>query len=59
MEDQRVLLNRPTVLKNIESDPEREIKLYPLKKIFNQTYKEILSVDLKACSPFRIKEDRN
>ena len=47
-------IKSPYGTKNIESDPEREIKLYPLKKIFNQTYKEILSIDLKACSPFRI-----
>ena len=50
-------IKSPYGTKNIESDPEKEIRLYPLKKIFNQTYKEILSIDLKACSPFRITED--
>ena len=49
-------IKSPYGTKNIESDPEKEIKLYPLKKIFNQTYKEILSIDLKACAPFRINE---
>lgn len=51
-------IKSPYGTKNIESDPEREIKLYPLKKIFNQTYKEILSIDLKACSPFRITDNK-
>ena len=38
----------------VESDPEREIKLYPLKRLFNQTHKEISSIDLKSCNKFRL-----
>ncbi len=49
------VIKSPYGTKTVESDPEREIKLYPLKKIFNQTHKEILSKDLRACSAFRIK----
>ena len=48
------VIKSPYGTKTVESDPEREIKLYPLKKIFNQTHKEILSIDLKACSAYKI-----
>ena len=40
----------------MESDPEREIKLYPLKRLFNQAQKEISSIDLKSCNKFRLEE---
>ena len=46
------VINSPYGTKNITENPEREIDLYPLKKIFNQTQKEILSIDLKACSKY-------
>ncbi len=48
------VIKSPYGTKTVESDPEREIKLYPLKKIFNQTHKEILSKDLQACSGYKI-----
>ncbi|NCX11144.1 MAG: hypothetical protein EBX21_06180, partial [Proteobacteria bacterium] len=35
----------------------REIKLYPLKRLFNQSQKEILSIDLKACSTYKLDEE--
>ena len=40
----------------MEDDPEREIKLYPLKRLFNQSEKEISSIDLKSCNKFRLEE---
>tara|TARA_B100001059_G_C17755507_1_gene539644 strand:+ start:83 stop:958 length:876 start_codon:yes stop_codon:yes gene_type:complete len=46
-------IQSPYGTKNIKSDPQREIDLYPLKKLFNQTQKEILSYDLKACSLYK------
>ena len=49
---QKGVINSPYGTKNITEDPERETNLYPLKKIFNQTQKEILSIDLKACSKY-------
>ena len=51
------VIKSPYGTKVVESDPEREIKLYPLKKIFNQTHKEILSKDLKACSTYKVNID--
>ena len=42
----------------MEADPEREIKLYPLKRLFNQTEKEISSIDLNSCTNFRLKDDQ-
>ena len=48
--------------KNIENDPQKEINVYPLKRLFNQTQKEILSYDLKTCSAYRndkLKELKN
>jgi len=35
-------------------DPDREIALYDLKKLFNQVSKDILSVDMNACMKFRM-----
>lgn len=49
---QKGVINSPYGTKNITENPEREIDLYPLKKIFNQTQKEILSIDLKACGKY-------
>ena len=49
---QNGVINSPYGKKNITENPEREINLYPLKKLFNQTQKEILSIDLKACSKY-------
>tara|TARA_Y100000389_G_scaffold3395_1_gene3306 strand:- start:565 stop:1440 length:876 start_codon:yes stop_codon:yes gene_type:complete len=46
-------IQSPYGTKNIESDPQREIDVYPLKKLFNQTQKEILSYDLKTCSLYQ------
>lgn len=46
-------IQSPYGTKNIESDPQREIDVYPLKKLFNQTQKEILSYDLKTCSLYK------
>ena len=50
-------IKSPYGTKVVEADPEREIKLYPLKRLFNQTQKEISSIDLKSCNKFRL--DRN
>tara|TARA_B110000259_G_scaffold149199_1_gene168359 strand:- start:4056 stop:4934 length:879 start_codon:yes stop_codon:yes gene_type:complete len=50
------VIQSPYGTKYIIDDPEREIKLYPLKRLFNQSQKEILSIDLKACSSFKMKE---
>ena len=46
-------IKSPYGTKNIENDPQREIDVYPLKKLFIQTQKEILSHDLKACSLYK------
>ena len=43
-------IKSPYGTKVVESDPEREIKLYPLKRLFNQAQKEISSIDLKSCN---------
>ena len=50
-------IKSPYGTKNIEADPDREIKLYPLKRLFNQSQKEILSIDLKACSKYKLTKD--
>ena len=49
-------IKSPYGTKTVESDPEREIKLYPLKRLFNQTQKEISSIDLKSCNKFRLQD---
>ena len=41
--------------KNID-DPEREVALYDLKKLFNQISKDILAVDMNACMRFRMDD---
>ena len=51
-------IKSPYGTKEVESDPEREIKLYPLKRLFNQTQKEISSIDLKSCNTFRLKDEQ-
>jgi pimeloyl-ACP methyl ester carboxylesterase len=50
-------IKSPYGTKNVEADPNREIMLYPLKKLFNQSHKEILSIDLKACSKFKLNKE--
>ena len=40
-------IKSPYGTKEVESDPDREIKLYPLKRLFNQTQKEISSIRFK------------
>jgi hypothetical protein len=47
-------IKSPYGTKVVEADPQREIKLYPLKRLFNQTQKEISSIDLKSCNKFRL-----
>tara|TARA_B100001250_G_C19716268_1_gene751621 strand:- start:220 stop:1101 length:882 start_codon:yes stop_codon:yes gene_type:complete len=49
-------IKSPYGTKVVEDDPEREIKLYPLKRLFNQSEKEISSIDLKSCNSFRLTE---
>jgi len=49
-------IKSPYGTKVVEADPDREIKLYPLKRLFNQTQKEISSIDLKSCTSFRMDE---
>ena len=51
------VIKSPYGTKNVEADPEREIKLYPLKRLFTQTQKEISSIDLKSCTSFRMHEE--
>lgn len=49
-------IKSPYGTKNIENDPQREINVYPLKRLFNQTQKEIMSHDLKACSAYKAED---
>tara|TARA_Y100001970_G_scaffold273527_1_gene371871 strand:+ start:2390 stop:3271 length:882 start_codon:yes stop_codon:yes gene_type:complete len=49
-------IKSPYGTKVVEDDPEREIKLYPLKRLFNQSEKEISSIDLKSCNSFRLTD---
>ena len=51
-------IKSPYGTKIVEDDPEREIKLYPLKRLFNQSEKEISSIDLKSCNVFRLTEEQ-
>ena len=38
-------------------DPDREVALYNLKKLFNQVSKDILAIDMNACMEFRMDID--
>ena len=51
-------IKSPYGTKTVESAPEREIKLYPLKRLFNQTQKEISSIDLKSCNKYRLRDSQ-
>ena len=51
-------IKSPYGTKVVEEDPEREIKLYPLKRLFNQSEKEISSIDLKSCNSFRLSDQQ-
>ena len=51
-------IKSPYGTKVVEDDPEREIKLYPLKRLFNQSEKEISSIDLKSCNVFRLTDEQ-
>ena len=51
-------IKSPYGTKTVEADPEREIKLYPLKRLFNQTEKEISSIDLNSCNNFRMGDEQ-
>ena len=51
-------IKSPYGTKTVETDPEREIKLYPLKRLFNQTEKEISSIDLNSCNNFRMEDEQ-
>ena len=51
-------IKSPYGTKVVEADPEREIKLYPLKRLFNQAQKEISSIDLKSCNSYRIDDSK-
>ena len=37
-------------------DPDREVALFGLKKLFNQVSKDILSIDMNACINYRIDD---
>ena len=39
-------------------DPDREIALYGLKKLFNQISKDILSIDMNACMKFKMDKSQ-
>ena len=49
-------IKSPYGTKVVEDDPDREIKLYPIKRLFNQSEKEISSIDLKSCNSFRLSD---
>ena len=51
-------IKSPYGTKVVEDDPEREIKLYPLKRLFNQSEKEISSIDLQSCNVFRLTDEQ-
>ena len=51
-------IKSPYGTKTVEADPEREIKLYPLKRLFNQSEKEISSIDLNSCNNFRMEDEQ-
>ena len=51
-------IKSPYGTKIVEDDPEREIKLYPLKRLFNQSEMEIRSIDLKSCNVFRLTDEQ-
>lgn len=51
-------IKSPYGTKTVEEDPEREIKLYPLKRLFNQSEKEISSIDLNSCNNFRMEDEQ-
>ena len=51
-------IKSPYGTKIVEDDPEREIKLYPLKRLFNQSEKEISSIDLKSSNVFRLTDEQ-
>ena len=38
------------------SDPDREVALFGLKKLFNQVSKDILSIDMNACMKYRMDD---
>jgi hypothetical protein len=38
------------------SDPDREVALFDLKKLFNQISKDILSIDMNACMNYRMND---
>ena len=38
------------------SDPNREVALFGLKKLFNQVSKDILSIDMNACMNYRMDD---
>ncbi len=38
------------------SDPDREVALFGLKKLFNQVSKDILSIDMNACMNYRMDD---
>jgi len=37
-------------------DPDREVALFGLKKLFNQVSKDILSIDMNACMNYRMDD---
>tara|TARA_B100000965_G_scaffold95639_1_gene78057 strand:- start:2471 stop:3349 length:879 start_codon:yes stop_codon:yes gene_type:complete len=39
------------------SDPDREVALFGIKKLFNQVSKDILSIDMNACMNYRMDEN--
>lgn len=49
------LVNSPYGSKRVKNNPDEEVNLFPLKKLFNQASKKIMSVDLNACKKFRMR----
>ena len=48
------LVNSPYGSKKVENNPDEEVNLFPLKKLFNQVSKKIMFVDLNACKKYRM-----
>ena len=48
-------INSPYGFKEV-NNPDREVALYGLKKLFNQVTRDILSIDMNACINYRMKK---
>ena len=51
------LINSPYGSKKVKKNPDEEVNLFPLKKLFNQVSKKIMFVDLNACKKYRMNTE--